>query len=258
MDRYIMRKSLDKENWNPKRKNVSSKENVMNDDAVRRGLAFAKSRDAEMAKRDETAEKRKEKERRLVEAQREFESQMKEQMKEVNSLRSKYFESLRTIKIFQTKYEESERRNEKLALKLNKIFGIEKELRSEVTRVEKKCKDLEAENQALREKLNRRTKKQSTLRTPGANRKEQKATTTTPIQRILQIQQSDWSPASCAKPKKDIVQQDYHDKEELDRVAEEVVKNNTLSITMRDPRFISGNKFSLLALVNSIDQDLNL
>ena len=53
-------------------------------------------------------EERREKERKLRDARKEFENQMKRQTREVKSLRNKYFEALRTVKIFETKCTASE------------------------------------------------------------------------------------------------------------------------------------------------------
>ena len=236
-------RNANKENRNPK---VVVKKSF-NDDAVRRGLAFAMSREKSM-------EERREKERKLRDAQKEFENQMKRQTREVKSLRSKYFEALRTIKIFETKCTASEDEKEKLERKLNKIFGIEKKLRTELSRVEKRCKHLEKENKRLK-KENVKLKEEASVveRTPARDMKmisKTPAKTSTPIQRILQIQQSDWSPASCAKPKR-------REREQKNAVVE-TIYNENLPITMRDPRFISGEKSSLLALVDSIDRELNM
>ena len=235
-------RNANKENRNPK---VVVKKSF-NDDAVRRGLAFAMSREKSM-------EERREKERKLRDAQKEFENQMKRQTREVKSLRSKYFEALRTIKIFETKCTASEDEKEKLERKLNKIFGIEKKLRTELSRVEKRCKHLEKENKRLK-KENVKLKEEAVAvveRTPARDiTSNTPAKTSTPIQRILQIQQSDWSPASCAKPKRR--------EEQKNVVVDETIYNENLPMTMRDPRFISGEKSSLLALVDSIDRELNL
>ena len=239
-----MRNANTKENLNPKLQ--LNKKSFMKDDAVRRGLAFAMSREKSM-------EERREKERKLRDAQKEFENQMKRQTREVKSLRSKYFEALRTIKIFETKCTASEEEKEKLQRKLNKIFGIEKKLRTELSRVEKRCKHLEKENKRLK-KENVKLKEEVVVveRTPARDiTSNTPAKTSTPIQRILQIQQSDWSPASCAKPKRR--------EEQKSVVVDETIYNNeNLPMTMRDPRFISGEKSSLLALVDSIDRELNL